>query len=234
MSAQKGYIVPLVLFGTLAILSGIGLFSYLYFYPQKPDVKLVPRAQPSATPIASVASKPLITDFDSCQKAGYPIQESYPGKCSAEGKIFTEVVVESSASASAEIVKEGWTIYKGTSGLIGNPAAAFIIQYPGNWEIDQNVIYPFGKGDKKTHIVLGALGHGWFPELEIVDKEYPSGPGKYSWGKPNSADYYSGFASITGEKYSYVFEANFVTDKENLEIKELFDEMLSTFKPDPH
>jgi len=31
-----------------------------------------------------------ISSFDECVLAGYPIQESYPRKCTAKGKIFTE------------------------------------------------------------------------------------------------------------------------------------------------
>jgi hypothetical protein len=96
MSAQKGYIVPLVLFGTLTLLSGIGLF--FYFYQKKPETKLIPLNEPTASPFAS--SIPQITDFESCQKAGNPTQESYPRRCMAEGKTFTEVIIEE-ASASA-------------------------------------------------------------------------------------------------------------------------------------
>src|SRR3989344_1432254 len=37
--------------------------------------------------------KSTIDSFRACAAAGYPIQESYPRRCSAEGKTFTETAV---------------------------------------------------------------------------------------------------------------------------------------------
>lgn len=44
-----------------------------------------------------LSNSPLfdVNDFDSCVKAGYPVQESHPRKCiTPEGVSFTEVIKE--------------------------------------------------------------------------------------------------------------------------------------------
>ncbi len=38
----------------------------------------------------SVFEKPVITNFEECEKAGYPIMESHPRQCRADGLIFIE------------------------------------------------------------------------------------------------------------------------------------------------
>lgn len=37
-------------------------------------------------------AKPDITNFLECENAGYPVMESYPRQCSAEGKLFVEEI----------------------------------------------------------------------------------------------------------------------------------------------
>ena len=40
-----------------------------------------------------ISPKSLITNFEECAKAGYPIMESYPAQCrTAEGKLFVQVI----------------------------------------------------------------------------------------------------------------------------------------------
>lgn len=124
MSAQRGYILPLVLFGSVAILSGIGLLFYFFVYrPQQ--VALTPLPTPSnSTPFVTES----IVDFESCAKAGNPIMESYPRRCNAEGKSFTEVILETPtpATASADEVSS-WPIYE--SKIMG-----FSVRHPG-WRL---------------------------------------------------------------------------------------------------
>jgi len=99
MSAQRGYILPLVLFGSVAILSGIGLLFYFFIYrPQQ--VALTPLPTPNNSTSFVTES---VVDFESCVKAGNPIMESYPRRCNAEGKSFTEIIVEPTASSSAMV-----------------------------------------------------------------------------------------------------------------------------------
>lgn len=37
-------------------------------------------------------NKPELNDFASCAAAGYPVMESYPRQCSANGKTFVEII----------------------------------------------------------------------------------------------------------------------------------------------
>lgn len=59
------FIIVLVALGTT--------FAYLNFFSKK-----------------AVAPSPVITNFEECLAAGNPVQESFPRKCSAAGKSFTE------------------------------------------------------------------------------------------------------------------------------------------------
>ena len=95
---QRGVIVPIVLFGITTILSGIGLFIYFQYYPRKSSVDSRAQAIPSILPRASVQT--AIFDFESCVRAGNPVAESYPRICRADGKAFTEVILDSQASPS--------------------------------------------------------------------------------------------------------------------------------------
>ncbi len=132
--SEKGIIVPLVLFGTVALLSGIGLLIYFYSYTFVNNDKTV-----SVTP-APIASTSAIVDFESCVSAGNLIQESYPRKCSALGKSFTEVVALASPSMSP--VKEGWKVYV-------NSVDGYSISYPVN---------TFTKCGDKFYLFEGAEG----------------------------------------------------------------------------
>ncbi len=40
----------------------------------------------------SYINKPVVTDFESCVKAGFPVMESYPRQCRAYGQTFTEII----------------------------------------------------------------------------------------------------------------------------------------------
>ena len=91
--------MPLVLFGVTALLSGIGLLIYFQYYPRNSKVQTASVAIPSLRPAASAI--PAIFDFDSCARSGNPVAESYPRVCRAEGKAFTEVIVELEASPSS-------------------------------------------------------------------------------------------------------------------------------------
>lgn len=123
MSAQRGYILPLVLFGTVAILSGIGLLFYTFVYrPQQVDLRPIPTPN-NSTPFVTES----ITDFESCVRAGNPVMESYPRRCNAEGKSFTEVIVESSPIATSSSSVDDGTIYE-------NKFLGFRMKTPG-WKM---------------------------------------------------------------------------------------------------
>ncbi len=108
MSAQRGYILPLVLFGSVAILSGIGLLFYFFIYrPQQ--VALTPLPTPSNSTSFVIES---IVDFESCVKAGNPIMESYPRRCNAEGKSFTEVIDATPQPATSSANVDELTTYE--------------------------------------------------------------------------------------------------------------------------
>jgi hypothetical protein len=56
-----------------------------------------------------VANAPVVTSFEECVAAGYPVQESYPRRCTTpEGQAFTEEVVET------------WVTTKGNADIIRN------------------------------------------------------------------------------------------------------------------
>ena len=38
--------------------------------------------------------KNVPTNFDECAKMGYPVQESYPARCTYNGKTFTQTIVQ--------------------------------------------------------------------------------------------------------------------------------------------
>jgi len=103
MSAQKGYILPLVLFGTVALLSGIGLLFYFFLYrPQQ--VVVMPLPNPNIAPTN------VIADFEGCVRAGNPIMESYPRRCNADGKSFTELITvpqEATTSSVIHVIDDG-------------------------------------------------------------------------------------------------------------------------------
>jgi hypothetical protein len=42
----------------------------------------------------SPVKPPTVSNFEECLKAGYPVMESYPRKCNADGQFFTEVLEE--------------------------------------------------------------------------------------------------------------------------------------------
>jgi hypothetical protein len=121
-SAQRGFVVPMILFGVLTLVSGIGLLLFYLFYP-KPVV--TPTSSIHLEPNASVSANEQITDFESCRKAGYPVQESFPRKCSSNGESFTEEVVNATASPNVTFTKEGWKLYT-------NTVDGYSISYPIN------------------------------------------------------------------------------------------------------
>lgn len=82
MTDHKGLVAFITVCGVLVI----GIFGYLLFNTVK------------KTPLSTY-------DFDSCMKAGYPIQESYPAVCTTpEGKTFTQEVSTPKDSSSEEEV----------------------------------------------------------------------------------------------------------------------------------
>jgi hypothetical protein len=46
------------------------------------------------------SGEPGILTFEQCMKAGYPIEETYPRRCSARNKVFTEDVTSTPATAT--------------------------------------------------------------------------------------------------------------------------------------
>ena len=117
MNSQKGVILPMILFGVVAFLSGIGLLLFLTFY-KKP---VTSNSTTVLTPIASVGI--AISDFESCVQSGNPVQESYPRRCVVDGKSFTEVL-ESSDSAGVINEKQ-----------YSSEKYAYQISYPNNYEL---------------------------------------------------------------------------------------------------
>lgn len=134
MSAQKGYIVPMVLFGTVALISGIGLLLFLTFYKKPVSVN----SALAPTPIPSVSEVEVI-DFESCEKAGYPIQESYPRSCEAQGVTFTEIIASPSPSSNGEIsvIKPSFPLL---SSDMTSPEGSYMVS-------------EFQQGDKNTIVI---------------------------------------------------------------------------------
>ncbi len=116
MSAERGYNLPLVLFGSVALLSGIGLFVYLVFYNPSKPVAITPLPTPNYSPAANA-----ITDFESCVKAGNPIMESYPRRCNADGRSYTEQISDTTNSQT--------NVYEHSGDY-------FKILYPKDWSVN--------------------------------------------------------------------------------------------------
>lgn len=121
MSAQRGNILLAVMFGVVAILSGIGLLVYFFIYRPSQQVSLTPLPTPNST-----SSAITITDFESCVRAGNLIQESYPRRCNANGRSFTEVVDDSPSPASVSGTIEEWKSYSDN---------VLSLEYPGQFQV---------------------------------------------------------------------------------------------------
>ncbi len=94
MKRQKGFST---LYGILAILVVliIGVIAWRVVALKKPVASINDTCQgtvgKSDPPICipKAENKPAISSFEECAKAGNPIQESFPEKCSANGQTFT-------------------------------------------------------------------------------------------------------------------------------------------------
>ena len=96
MKSEQGYILPLILFGILVLLSGIGLVGFFYYYKAKSPVST------SIAPKPFVSTESTISDFDSCVSAGNPVQESFPRTCNANGISFRERLLPTPSPATDE------------------------------------------------------------------------------------------------------------------------------------
>ncbi len=115
---QRGVIVPLVLFGTAALLSGIGLLFYFLYFP-KQQINAPKRIiTPSILPASTDKPTELIRNFETCAAAGNPIAESYPRTCRFEGKIYTEIIVASSSAVPSPIIQTAICQIGGCNGEI--------------------------------------------------------------------------------------------------------------------
>ncbi len=66
-----------------------------------PDGSAVGRSGPNCEFAAcpQIDINPAITDFNSCSAAGYPIMESYPRQCRANGRTYTERLIDNNSSS---------------------------------------------------------------------------------------------------------------------------------------
>ena len=106
-----------------------------------------------------------------------------------------------------------------------NTNDGFSIEYPNNWQIDQNqTIYESGPGS--VTIFLGIGGHGWGGK--IIQKKYPAGTVNYGWETEGKTS--GGFATfMQGNKLIPIEIINVpLVNQQNYQ--RLFDQILSTFR----
>ncbi len=132
--------------------------------------------------------------------------------------------------------KSGWTNLTGRA-YDATCQTYFSIDYPSNWERDDYLLYPFGKTKKLNEqqtdavINLRAGGHGWYSDLKIETRNFPSGSGRYSWGKPSSEDYVVGFADMSSnDNKGMLIEAANIPPQKSEEIQLIFNQMLNSLK----
>lgn len=81
LQTQKG-IIPIIVIGFITVIA-FTLIAASFWYNTKKDEQ---------DALANTAAS-LITDFDTCAAAGYPIMESYPRQCAANGQTYTEIII---------------------------------------------------------------------------------------------------------------------------------------------
>lgn len=64
-----------------------------------------------------------ITNFDQCKAAGYPIMESYPEQCAANGQTFARIL-SSEEKKNSSPQTANWKVFDGEG---------FSLGYPNNW-----------------------------------------------------------------------------------------------------
>ena len=95
-------VIPVVL---LVVLVGLVVFTGWYVWQAREDSK-----------------KPVITNFEECVAAGYPVMESYPEQCAADGQTFTnpnQLAPEPPSASSSNYleIKEWGVKFKLTQGI---------------------------------------------------------------------------------------------------------------------
>ncbi|GEM_PF-2476571 len=107
-----------------------------------------------------------ITDFESCAQAGYPVMESYPGRCiTPDGRSFTQILSkeEQKKLLPPSDLTADWKTYTHTE-------YDYSIKYPTGWNAYSLKDYPYpddpGIGDLNT-LVVTTLSK--FPEFSVGD-----------------------------------------------------------------
>jgi hypothetical protein len=180
---QKGFTIleALVIVLGVAIIAAVGWYVY-----QRQNKEGEPK-------------QPAITNFEECKTAGYPVAESYPEQCHANGQLYVN-----------ETPNKGWnTTAKSARG-------AFEVTFPDGLG---EVLKPLGhdafyvSGPNQPTIAMGgktsiraleglegpAEGSPQLLSLEIIDaQESPRGFGSEFTLKNDGS-------SVTGKKYTYVY-----------------------------
>jgi hypothetical protein len=126
--------VALLLFLTLLVL---GLLQVFGSEPNKPTNWFKPAGSSS-----SASSKKSPTTYAECAQMGYPVQESYPGRCIADGQTFVQEIPSSSVSS----VTNSASSASSTASMETYYSANFPnlkITYSSTWKVDkQNQNFP--------------------------------------------------------------------------------------------
>ena len=117
-----------------------------------------------------------------------------------------------------------WKTYEGKALDGGN----FSIDYPGNWALKGNRIYPTSSPDD-GYIMLGASGHGGPPPTE--ERSFPAGKASYLWQLQGDNIYgFATFYDLGKANDVYIFETSILNPDHNINYEKIFNQMLSTFK----
>ncbi len=172
-----------------------------------------------------------ITDFESCAQAGYPVMESYPGRCiTPDGRSFTQILSkEEQKKLLPPDETADWKTYKGETTYTSDGSSMFTIKYPPSWVLEKNRLHSSGKIPKEGEYIegdiifaLGSGGRGTPPPQE--QKEFPAGKFDYYW-KDGMV-----FANLTKNNISYIFYVYGGFGEDEAKYKKIFDQMLSTFR----
>lgn len=123
--------------------------------------------------IQDTSTQTSISDFDSCVAAGNPVMESYPRQCSANGKIFSEVILDSNTVSQIQnLFQEKHPKYKETLTIKINQAVDSFVRGSVSFENGkEGGIFLAAKIDNAWQVLHD--GNGQIP-CSLVKYGFPS------------------------------------------------------------
>lgn len=126
-----------------------------------------------------------------------------------------------------------WKTYIGETGYTTDGSSKFSIEYPSDWFLENNTLYPIGKNEDRgieTRLILGALGNG---SINFTDtRHFPAGEAGYYWNKSSygQSDYVNAGASFVKDNNAYIFILENLPTEYEPEYEDLFDQILASFR----